>query len=145
MPRRFGRLCQMIRWTPRKTARHARQREEAANHALVSRDRARPSKTAQAGQQRIFFIDKCGLYPLPSVVHTYGSVGRMAMVRGWWSYDHLGAVSTRRGYCHNARAPQRPKSNNVRNQKFLQNPCFRNLSLRYFQQVCIPGFCRIFR
>ena len=54
---------------------------------------ARPQKGAQAQQQRIFFIDESGCYPLPSVVRTYAPVGQTPILREWWTRDHLAAIA----------------------------------------------------
>jgi transposase len=54
---------------------------------------ARPQKGAQAQQQRIFFIDESGFYPLPSVVRTYAPVGQTPILREWWTRDHLSAIA----------------------------------------------------
>jgi transposase len=50
-------------------------------------------KGAQAQQQRIFFVDESGFYPLPSVVRTYAPVGQTPILREWWTRDHLSAIS----------------------------------------------------
>jgi transposase len=49
-------------------------------------------KGAQAQQQRLFFIDESGLYPLPSVVRTDAPIGQTPMLREWWTRDHLSAI-----------------------------------------------------
>jgi transposase len=54
---------------------------------------ARHQKGAQAQQQRIFFVDESGFYPLPSVVRTYAPGGHTPIVREWWTRDHLSAIS----------------------------------------------------
>jgi transposase len=54
---------------------------------------ARHQKGAQAQQQRIFFIDESGFYPLPSVVRTYAPVGQTPILREWWTRDHLSAIA----------------------------------------------------
>jgi transposase len=50
-------------------------------------------KGAQAQQQRIFFIDEAGFYPLPSGVRTYAPVGQTPILRKWWTRDHLSAIA----------------------------------------------------
>ena len=54
---------------------------------------AGPQKGAQEQQQRIFFIDESGFYPLPSVVRTHAPVGPTPILREWWTRDHLSAIS----------------------------------------------------
>jgi transposase len=60
---------------------------------LARADLARPQKGAQEQQQRIFFIDESGFYPLPSVVRAYAPVGHTPILREWWTRDHLSAIS----------------------------------------------------
>ena len=38
-------------------------------------------------------IDESGFYPLPSVVRTYAPVGQTPILRGWWTREHLSAIS----------------------------------------------------
>jgi DDE superfamily endonuclease len=54
---------------------------------------ARHQQGAQEQEQRLFFIDESGFYPLPSVVRTYAPVGQTPIVREWWTRDHLSAIS----------------------------------------------------
>jgi transposase len=57
------------------------------------RDLAGPQKGAQVQQQTIFCIDESGVSPLPSVVRTDAPVGHTPILRGWWTRDHLSAIS----------------------------------------------------
>jgi len=50
-------------------------------------------KGAQAQQQRLFFIDESGFYPLPSVVRTSAPVGETPILREWWTREHLSAIA----------------------------------------------------
>jgi alkylated DNA nucleotide flippase Atl1 len=84
-PVHVGRWLKALRWRPQKPAWRARQRDEAAM--------ARHQQGAQAQQQRIFFIDESGSYPLPSVVRTSAPVGHTPILREWWTRDHLSAIS----------------------------------------------------
>jgi transposase len=54
---------------------------------------ARPQGGAQAQGQSLFFRDESGLYPLPSVVRTYAPLGRTPVLQGWWTREHLSAIS----------------------------------------------------
>jgi transposase len=63
------------------------------HRALARANLARPQKGAQEQQQRIFFIDESGFYPLPTVVRTYAPVGQTPILREWWTRDHLSAIS----------------------------------------------------
>jgi transposase len=60
---------------------------------LAGPDLAGDQKGAQAQEQRIFFIDESGFYPLPSLVRTYAPVGHTPILREWWTRDHLSAIS----------------------------------------------------
>ena len=65
----------------------------SGDYTLARRDLAYHQKGAEEQQQRLFFIDESGFYPLPSVVRTYAPVGRMPILRAWWTRDHLSAIS----------------------------------------------------
>jgi transposase len=75
-------------------ARTARPAARRSGHCtLARRDLACHQKGAEDQQQRIFFIDESGFYPLPSVVRTYAPVGHTPILREWWTRDHLSAIS----------------------------------------------------
>ena len=60
---------------------------------LAARDLAGHQQRAQARQQAIFFREESGFYPVPSVVRTSAPVGQTPIRRGWWTRDHLSAIS----------------------------------------------------
>jgi transposase len=60
---------------------------------VARRHLAGHQKGAQEQQQRIFFIDESGCYPLPSVVRTSAPIGQTPIVRDWWTREHLSAIS----------------------------------------------------
>jgi transposase len=74
-----------------RAARSAARR--SGDRTLARRDLAYDQKGAEEQQQRIFFIDESGFYPLPSVVRTYAPVGNTPILREWWTRDHLSAIS----------------------------------------------------
>jgi transposase len=78
--------------SPKACAARAAARR-SGDCTLARADLARPQKGAQEQQQRIFFIDESGFYPLPSVVRTYAPVGHTPILREWWTRDHLSAIS----------------------------------------------------
>jgi hypothetical protein len=81
-------------WLEPAKACPARPPARRSRHcALAGRHVASPQKGAQAQQQTIYFIDESGFYPLPSVVRTYAPGGHTPILRGWWTRDHLSAIS----------------------------------------------------
>ncbi len=78
--------------SPKACAARAAARR-SGDCTLARADLARPQKGAQEQQQRIFFIDESGFYPLPSVVRTYAPVGHTPILREGWTRDHLSAIS----------------------------------------------------
>jgi hypothetical protein len=71
----------------------ARSAARRSGHSpLARRDLACHQKGAEEQQQRLFFIDEAGFYPLPSVVRTYAPVGHTPILRHWWTRDPLSAI-----------------------------------------------------
>jgi transposase len=60
---------------------------------LVRRHLARYPTGPQAPQQLILLIDESGSYPLPRVVRTYAPTGQTTILREWWTYNLLAAIS----------------------------------------------------
>jgi transposase len=61
--------------------------------ALAAGDVAGHQKGAHAQQQRSFFLDESGFYPLPGVVRTSAPVGQTPILEEWWTREHLSAIS----------------------------------------------------
>ena len=87
----MSRILRKIGWSLQKPVVRAFQRREEAVEEWKQRDWP-AHKKAEDQESTLVFVDETGLYPIPSVIHTYALRGQTPVLQGLVTRDHLSII-----------------------------------------------------